>query len=116
MSSKSDITDEHSIRIYEETNERRSIWGKFKGYDLHIEIENESLVSFEIDNDHLVIELSGSEFLPNKFSIWGDAVVKCKWDKEGLEMVLKGGHIVTEDITTSTFKYCRVQDQNKIQA
>jgi hypothetical protein len=102
MSTKAHFIYEPFLEGFEETSEPRSIFGKFKGYDSYLIIENGALKNFCMQGDYLIIETKECK-LPNKFRIWGDAILEFDYDMECLCISLKGGHHVTRKIISNNY-------------
>jgi len=103
MSTKSHFIYEKGIEGYEETSEIKSIFGKFLGYNAYLILDNSILKSFQMKDQHIIIETKNTDKLPNKFQIWGDAILKFDWDEDGLLIHLEGGHTITEKIVKNIF-------------
>jgi hypothetical protein len=103
MSTKSHFIYEHGIEGFEETSEPQSIFGKLQGYNAYLIIDLALLKSVKIKGDYLFIETRDTTHLPEKFKIWGDAVIEAEFDYDGLLIILKGGHHVTKSVVAKDF-------------
>lgn len=103
MSTKSHFIYENGIEGFEETSEPQSIFGKFTGYNAYLIIDPSVLKSVKVKDDYLYIEVKNTNHLPQKFKIWGDAVIEVDIDEDGLMVVLKGGHLLTNRIVNRDF-------------
>jgi len=103
MSTKAHFIYEDGIEGFEETIEPKSVFGKFVGYTAYFIIENIVLKSFQMIDDYIIIETKNTKHLPEKFKIWGDAILQFDWDSDGLCVKLEGGHHITKQIVSNDF-------------
>jgi len=101
MSTKADFMfiESDTVRVYWETSEPQSIFGKWIGDNVYVEIDTSLVRSLKIEGHFLIIHLLKNEYLPMYMKIWGDAVVQSEFDiYEGILIVLKGGHYITKQL------------------
>lgn len=103
MSTKSHFIYEDGVEGFEETSEPQSIFGKWTGYNAYLIIDNSILKESRLKGEYLIIETKNTEYLPNKFQLWGDAIIEAEWDEEGLMVILKGGHHITKKIINNDY-------------
>jgi len=103
MSTKSHFIYHDGIEGYEETSEPQSIFGKFQGYNAYLIIEQRFLEYVKLKGDYLHVKTKETEYLPKEMKIWGDAVLEVDIDEDGLLIILKGGHYITNRIIKKDF-------------
>lgn len=103
MSTKGHFIYEDGIEGYEETSERKAIFGKFRGFNCYLILENKVLKSFQMLNDFLIIETKNTDKLPKKFKIWGDAILNFEYNLDYLIIGLEGGHHITSQIIKNDY-------------
>ena len=103
MSSKSHFIDEVGIEGFTDCSEPQSIFGKWVGDNAYLIIDKDFVKSVKIKGDYLYIETKETEDLPKEMKIWGDAVIEADMDEDGLCIVFKGGHHITERIIKKDF-------------
>lgn len=109
MSTKSHFIYENGVEGFEETSEPQSVFGNFTGFNAYLIIEPSYIKSFKIEGQYLYIEPKDSEILPDKFKIWGDAIICAEYDEDGLLVALKGGHHITKKIISKDFDSLIIQ-------
>ena len=104
MSTKSHFIYEDGVEGYEETSEPQSTFGKFRGFNAYLFIDPDHLRSVKIKGDYLYVEVRNTNELPLSFKVWGDAIIEADVDEDGLMIILKGGHHVTNEIIKKQFE------------
>lgn len=103
MSTKSHFIYVVGIEGYTDCSEPQSIFGKWVGDNAYLIIEHSVLKSVKIKGDYLYIETKETTDLPREMKIWGDAVIEADIDEDGLCIIFKGGHHITERIIKKDF-------------
>lgn len=96
MSTKGDLWDGNptTSRIYQETSEPKSVFGKFQGYNTYIEIEPKEIESFKMQGDHLYLEIKPHDDLPQSWKIFGGHIEYFDYDIDGIDLCISGDSIL----------------------